>query len=103
MIQLGRSQVLVTIGWNDPARLKLRETMLRDAHDIFTRFQTRTKLKVKQTFELEDLAEFIINDQVTKPIKVVIADITNGSGVEIDRSFTPVEAILSTTVDESEG
>ncbi len=85
MIKLGQSQVLVTIGWNDPARLKLRETMMRDAHDIFSRFQTRTKLKMAQTFELEDLADFIIKDPVTKPVKVVINDITNGAGVEMTR------------------
>jgi len=86
MLQLGpKSQVIVLIGWYDQARLRTRDTMVQDAHRLFTRFQQRTRLKPEVKFELEDLAMFAFDDLVTKPDLVRVNDVSNGAGVELQR------------------
>lgn len=86
MLQLGpKNQVMVMIGWLDRAQLKTREKMATDAHNMFTRFQQRTRLKPEIKFSLEDLALFAFNDTVTKPDLVRVNDVSNGAGVELQR------------------
>lgn len=74
------TQIVVSIGWNDPNQGLLRSKMNMNLAAAMERFRVRMNL-LQGKFTLEDMCQFLQNDAVA-PDRVHIMDGTNGAGAE---------------------
>lgn len=85
------TQIVVSIGWNDPHKALLRTKLNMHLSGAMERFRQRMQL-LQGKFDLEDLCKFMQNDKELEADKVHVMDGTNGAGCEWTKFPLPIPA-----------